>query len=140
MNIIPWTRPAPRECSIPKATEWAWDFEKLEFKTHGGKLYRVFENEAIKIWVWKIFKTIRLEEVVYGPHYGSDFMSLIGSGYTPGFVKSEAERMAREAVMAKLSDYIVDMKDFDVRFHGATLEVRFTLVTIYSEEAMTFAL
>lgn len=61
-SIIPWTLPVNVETSttIPRAEEWAWDFDNYEFAFNSaGQMYKVYEDEAIKVWIWKLFKTWR---------------------------------------------------------------------------------
>lgn len=138
-SIFPFTDPQEIETTfndVPVAKEWAWDFDREEFKTLNGKMYMVKEDEAIKIWLWKLFHTPRFRSLLYDWDYGHELEELIGRGYTDGFTESEAERYIKEAVEYNLADYITDIEDFEVRFEGEMLTTQFKAVTIYGEVEM----
>lgn len=116
---------------LPTAEEYAWDFEKQEFKFKDGKFYKVTEKEAIKIWLWKLFQTPRFRYRVYNGDYGEELRTLIGRGYTQGLVYSEARRYVMEAIEYNLSGYVTDIKNFEVKFNDGVLTVRFQAITPY---------
>ena len=124
------------DSSIPLAQEWAWDFDEHEFKTKGGRMYLVEEDEAIKIWLWKLFNTARFRYLVFDWDYGHELEELIGQGYTEGYLESEAERYVREAIEYNLEDYITDIREVGLDFRDGTLRIEFTADTIYGEVGM----
>ncbi|OHW61374.1 hypothetical protein EUAN_22240 [Andreesenia angusta] len=135
MSIFPFTDPVElvdEVKELPMAREWAWDFEKLDFKTKNGKMYKVEGNEAVKIWIWKLLNTQRYRYMIFSWDYGHEMEDLIGK-YTRGFTESEAERLVKEAVESNLSDYVLEMKDFDIQLVEDTLSVAFTAITPYGE-------
>lgn len=135
-SIIPWTLPVNLETTttIPRAEEWAWVFDNYEFKFNkAGQMYKVYENEAIKVWIWKLFKTWQWHEIVHTNAYGSDLWSLIGEGFTRGFTESEARRMAREALERNLSRYITHIGTIDVRLEHGKLHLKIPITTIYNK-------
>lgn len=135
MSIFPFTDPVElvdEVKELPMAREWAWDFEKLDFKTKNGKMYQVEGNEAVKIWIWKLLNTQRYRYMIFSWDYGHEMEDLIGK-YTQGFTESEAERLVKEAVESNLKDYVLEMKDFDIQLVEDTLSVAFTAVTPYGE-------
>lgn len=140
-NIIPWTTPVnvERVTTLPKASEWAWDFENYEFaRNDAGQFYKVYDNEAIKIWIWKIFKTWQEHEIIHTPAYGSDLWSLIGQGFSRGFTESEARRIAREALENSLGGYIRAIGTIDVKMIGSRLHLKIPITTIYDNREEVF--
>lgn len=136
-SIIPWTLPVNVETSttIPRAEEWAWDFDNYEFAFNSaGQMYKVYENEAIKVWIWKLFKTWQNHEILHTPAYGSDIWSLIGKGFSKGFTESEARRIAREALERNLSTYIRSVGTIEVQKVRGKMMLRIPVTTIYSKK------
>ncbi|HOA81782.1 MAG TPA: DUF2634 domain-containing protein, partial [Defluviitaleaceae bacterium] len=117
----------------PMAREWAWDFEKMDFKLKDGKMYQVEGKEAVKIWLWKLFMTARYRQVIFDWDYGHELENLIGQGYTQGYLNSEAERYVREAIEYNLKDYVTDVRNVNVSFDEGTLTIEFTAITPYGE-------
>lgn len=135
-NIIPWTLPVNVEpvTTQPRAEEWAWDFDNYEFATDStGQMYKVYKNEAVKVWIWKIFKTWQEHEIIHTPAYGSDLWSLIGQGFSKGFTESEARRIAREALENNLSEYIRSIGTIDVELVKGRLKLTIPITTIYDD-------
>lgn len=136
-SIIPWTLPVNVETSttIPRAEEWAWDFDNYEFAFNSaGQMYKVYEDEAIKVWIWKLFKTWQNHEILHTPAYGSDIWSLIGKGFSKGFTESEALRIAREALERNLSTYIRSVGTIEVQNVRGKMMLRIPVTTIYSKK------
>lgn len=131
--IDPQEIPIETEQELPLAKEWAWDFERLDFKTKDGKMYLVEGKEAVKIWIWKLFMTTRYREIIFDWDYGSELEDLIGQGYTQGYLNSEAERYVREAIEYNLKDYVTDVRNVNVTFNEGTLTIEFTAITPYGE-------
>lgn len=121
---------------LPMAKEWAWDFEKNEFKTRNGKMYLVEGNEAIKIWIWKLFQTPRYRCLIYSWNYGHEFEDLIGRTYTQEFLNAEAKRCVEEAVEYNLKEYVTDIRNINIDFDDNILKIDFTVVTPYGEVEM----
>lgn len=119
----------PKELRL--AEEWAWDYETQSFKFEKGKFYKVYKNEAIKIWLWKLFQTQRFLYKVYNGDYGEELTTLIGRGYTQGLVYSEAKRFVEEAIYYNLHDYVEKITNFKVEFDNGNLIVSFTAITPY---------
>lgn len=135
-DIIPFTTPVSvqRVTELPIASEWAWDFENYDFaRNSAGQMYKVYENEALKVWIWKLFKTWQEHEIIHTPHYGSDLWSLIGKGYSKGFTEAEARRIARETLETNLGSYIKSIGSIDVQLVRGTLKLTITITTIYDE-------
>lgn len=137
-SIFPFIDPVEidldEDSEVPLAQEWAWDFKELDFKTRNGRMYLVEENEAIKIWLWKLFNTVRFRYLIFDWDYGHELENLIGQGYTEGYLNSEAERYVREAIEYNLEDYITDIREVEVIFDKGNLKIEFVVETIYGGE------
>lgn len=123
------------ETELPIAREWAWDFEKLDFKTKDGKMYQVEGKEAIKIWLWKIFQTPRYRYLIYSWDYGHELESLIGQG-SQSYIKAEAERLIKEAIWPTLNGYVEDIKKLEIDLVNDVLDISFIAITPYGEVEM----
>ncbi len=121
------------ESEVPLAKEYAWDFARNDFKYKNGRMYFVEGNEAIKIWLWKLFKTNRFRKLIYSWDYGNELEELIGQGFTQGYLNSEAERYVREAIEYNLDRYVTDISDMEISFTDSTLDISCTVITIYGE-------
>ena len=124
---------------IPRAEEWAWDFDLRDFKTKSGRMYKVYDDEAIKIWIWKLFLTERYQWIIHSAIYGGEHHTLIGRGYTASYINSLAEQMTRDAIELNLGKYIKDIQPINgltplVYFKRGTLYITFYADTIYNKE------
>lgn len=133
VEIPPELEEADAEDELPMAREYAWDFEKMDFKYKNGKMYLVEGNDAIEIWLWKLFKTHRFRDLIFSWDYGNELEELVGKGYTPGLLNSEAERYVREAIEYNLPGYVIDVENMEVLFIDDTLSVTATAITPYGE-------
>ena len=142
MSILPEKNPSSTtqlNAEPARAEEWAWDFDAREFKTKAGKMFKVYDDEAIKIWLWKLFLTERFEWLVHTERYGAEHHTLIGQGYSAPYINALAEQMTREAIEKNLSQYIKEIRPVDtetpmVFFYGGTLYITFYADTIYNRE------
>ncbi len=135
-SIFPFIDPQEmeiEETEPPMAREWAWDFEKMDFKLKDGEMYQVEGKEAVKIWLWKLFQTPRYRYLIFNWDYGHELEDLIGLGYTQGYLNSEAERYVREVIEYNLSDYVTDVRNVEVNFSDGALTIEFVAITIYGE-------
>lgn len=118
---------------VPLADEYAYDMDTAQFKLRNGRMYKVYENEALKIKLWKLFMTERYRWVVFPWEYGQELETLIGKAYTQGYINSEAERYIKEAVERALGAYIKRLDNFSISFEEGTLTVFFEAITIYGK-------
>lgn len=138
MEIFPFIEATEEEIELvelPMAKEYAWDFEKQDFRYKNGKMFFVEGKEAIKVWLWKLLKTERFREVIFSWDYGSELHELIGQGYSKELTSSEAERYVKEAIEYNLSDYVTGISNFTVNFNNSErlLSISFTAETPYGE-------
>lgn len=116
---------------IPRCKEYDYNMDLQQFKHKDGKMYFVYDNEALKIKIWKLFMSQRFRWAIFPNVYGNELETLMGQAYTQGYVNAEAERFVREAIKRNLSDYIIKLEDFEVFFNDGTLDVKFRVVSIY---------
>lgn len=133
MEIPPELEETDAEDELPMAKEYAWDFEEMDFKYKNGKMYLVEGNDAVEIWLWKLFKTYRFRDLVFSWDYGNELEELVGKGYTPGLLNSEAKRYVIEAIEYNLPGYVVDVENMEVIFTDDTLSITATAITPYGE-------
>ena len=117
------------QMSTPK--EYAWDFEKNEFKLKDGKFQIVEGTEALKIWIWKALKTSRSKYPIYSDTYGHEFEKLVGKGLSKSLAESEAKRLTLECL--KENEHILSIKNFEISKSNDILNITFTAVTDFGE-------
>ncbi|AGF54548.1 MULTISPECIES: DUF2634 domain-containing protein [Clostridium] len=114
-----------KEVTMPK--EYAWDFDKNDFKLKDGKFQIVEGIEALKIWVWKALKTSRATYPIYSSTYGQEIEKLVGNGLSKSLIESEAKRLTLECL--KENEHILSIKNFKVSKEKDLLNISFTAVT-----------
>lgn len=119
------------ENDLPIYSEIAWDFKENVPIVENGEFKKVYENEAIKVWVIKALLVPRYNYPIYSFYYGSELMDLIGKAYSKSLTKTEAKRFIEEALL--INPYITDVKVTDVSFKGDKLTVNVNIDTIYGQ-------
>lgn len=120
------------EEELPVFREYAYDFEHNCLKTDAdGKTIIVEENEALKIWIYKILMTARYRYVTYTDDYGSELDELTGVGLSFDIITSEIQRMITEALI--YSPYITAIKDFNFEKLSSGIKAKFTVSSIYDD-------
>ncbi|AQR93503.1 DUF2634 domain-containing protein [Clostridium saccharoperbutylacetonicum] len=114
-----------KEVTMPK--EYAWDFDKNDFKLKDGKFQIVEGIEALKIWIWKSLKTSRATYPIYSSTYGQEIEKLVGKGLSKSLIESEAKRLTLECL--KENEHILNIKNFKVSKEKDLLNISFTAVT-----------
>lgn len=139
MNLFPElniVREDMSEAELPVYQEWAYDFEKNEFKKKDGKYYKVQKNEALQIWIYKAMRTARYRYTAHSRKYGNELDEVIGLSQDRGILESEIERYIQEALL--VNPYITDVFDFEfeygVEVNGRKRNVvSFTVSTVYGD-------
>ena len=117
---------------LPMYREWAFDFDKKEFKVKHGKYYLVEGNEAIKVWIYKALKTERYIFVAYTKNYGSEISILIGTVEDEDILFSEISRYIEESLL--VNPYIISVGDFIFsHISGGKIVTKFSVKTVYGE-------
>ncbi|OOM71098.1 hypothetical protein CLPUN_50900 [Clostridium puniceum] len=124
-NVVASFPEEEAEVSIPK--EYAWDFEKNDFKLKDGKFQIVEGTEALKIWIWKALKTSKAIYPIYSDSYGQELESLVGKGISKSLAESEAERLTLECL--KENEHILSISNFKADKSKDTLKITFTAIT-----------
>jgi len=124
-NIVASFSAQETEITIPK--EYAWDFQKNDFKLKDGKFQIVEGTEALKIWIWKALKTSRLTYLIYSDNYGQELEKLIGKGLSKSLAESEAKRLTLECL--KENEHILSIKNLKIDKSNNFLSITFTAVT-----------
>ncbi len=131
MGVFPFTSfqaEAVREKPLPLFTEMAYDFENNCLLKRAGKYYRVYRDEAIKIWIWKAIKTERYAWQAYTHAYGDEIGNLIGKTTNRSVFESEAKRYITECLM--VNPYIQELNNFQFA-HGDRTVIAFDVTTVY---------
>ncbi len=109
--------------------EFAFDFEKNDFKLRDGKQYLVYGNEALEIWIHKSFKTERFKFLAYSKDFGSELENLIGTSLNIEEKKSEVKRLITECLM--VNPYIKSVDSIEMVTEDSFLKADITLTSIY---------
>lgn len=134
MNLFPELTVAKilDEKRLPMYREWAFDFDKKEFKVKHGKYYLVEGNEAIKVWIYKALKTERYIFVAYTKNYGNEISTLIGTVEDEDILFSEISRYIEESLL--VNPYIISVGDFIFsHISGGKIVTKFSVKTVYGE-------
>lgn len=109
-----------------RISEYCIDFEN---KTISSK--KLEDNEAIKIWIYKVLRTNRYHHVIYSWDFGQELESLIGNGYQEGYINSEAKRYIIEAL--SVHPKIKRCYNFEFEFKRDVLKIKFNVGTVFGE-------
>lgn len=134
MNLFPELTVAKisDEKRLPMYREWAFDFDKKEFRVKHGKYYLVEGNEAIKVWIYKALKTERYIFVTYTKNYGNEISTLIGTVEDEDILFSEISRYIEESLL--VNPYIISVGDFTFsHISGGKIVTKFSVKTVYGE-------
>lgn len=91
----------------------------------------VYENEALKVWVYRALKIDRFSHLMYSWDFGNEVMALVNQGYTRQLTQVEVKRYIEEALY--VHPYIKDVHIDNIDFQDSTLEVSLTITSIYGE-------
>jgi hypothetical protein len=132
MNLFPELTVAnlSDEKRLPMYREWAFDFEKGEFKIKNGKYYLIEGIEALKIWIYKALRTDRYIFNAYSGNYGSEIYLLIGLVEDEDILYSELSRYIEEALL--VNPYIISVEDFSFsHLKPDKISIKFSVGTVY---------
>lgn len=110
-----------------------FDFKAGEFKLNNGSPVILTGADALRLWIEKTIRTqFRRYSIYNGKNYGANIEDLtIGKTYGFDFVESELRREFETALLRH--DDINSLSNFSVLRMGTTLDVSFTLSTVYGE-------
>lgn len=110
-----------------------FDFKVGEFKMKNGNPVVLTGIDALKLWIQKCIRTqLNLYSIYKGRQYGTNIEDLvIGKSYGIDFVESELRREIETALLQ--NEDIQSMSSFSVKRAGSTLNISFTLITVYGK-------
>ena len=91
----------------------------------------VYENEALKVWVYRALKIDRFSHLMYSWDFGNEVMTLVNQGYTYQLTRVEVKRYIEEALY--VHPYIKDVQIDYIDFSNSALKVNLTITSIYGE-------
>lgn len=132
--------PAPENAGstvpeLPTFTEYAWDFDHDCFKRDSaGNHITVTENEALKVWVYKLLKTPRYRYLAYYDDYGLILEDYIGKTPNDAVEASNLFAEIKKAIM--VNPYIKDVMNTGMDPHDKTVQIAMEITTIYGKFAI----
>ncbi len=121
---------------MPLFKEYAFDFDKRQFKTKDGRHYLVEGNEAIKIWIQKAFLTERYKYGAYSDDYGSELNSIIGLNIDRAVKEIEIRRYIAETLL--VNPYILSVDNIKLDLKASKLLIDMEINTIYGKGAVSW--
>lgn len=99
---------------------WKVDFEKNRITE------KIDGIESLKQAIYFILNTVRYENIIFSFNYGNELSNIIGHDFE--FIKSEAERYVKEAILA--DSRFKEILDFDIQRSGVdSCSMYFKVVT-----------
>lgn len=129
--VFPFTTYEAYETAVdelPLYKEVAYDIETNSLQRKAGRIYFVYKDDAIKIWIYKALKVKRYAYTAYTHNYGNEIENVVGKTTDKGIFESEMERYITECLI--VNPYIQELNNF-VFTHGEYTRVRFDVTTIY---------
>lgn len=143
MGVFPFTAytvSKEKDTTLPVFKEMAYDFKNNCLLRYAGKIYQVYKDEAIKIWIYKALKVKRFAYAAYTHAYGNEVEKIIGKTTDRGIFESEFKRYVTECLMTNPYIQEVGNVSFDYRdkitatFEVTTIYGRFTYESeVYNE-------
>ena len=121
--------------TIDTYMEYAWDFQNDCFIYEDGKHKIVTENEALKVWIYKVLKTERWRYRAYDNAYGIELEQFIGAYTNNKDSSTELEQYIKEALI--INPYIKSIDDISASIDCDELSYDISLTTIYSPMIVT---
>ena len=130
MGVFPFTSYASSGTAdeLPLFMEMAYDYEKNCLLKKSGKTYKVYKDEAIKIWIYKALKVKRFVYSSYTHAYGNEIENIIGNTSDKGIFESEVKRYITECLM--VNPYIQEVNNFSFEYDEKII-ITFDVTTIY---------
>lgn len=115
--------------------EYAWDFDHNCFRKDArGKPYIVTQNEAIKVWLYKLMKTERYRYIAYYDDYGLELEKYMGKTSNDGASASAVYADIKQAVV--VNPYILSVTNVLFKTEGKVLTIKMEYETIYGKDTM----
>lgn len=117
---------------LPRFSEYAYDFDKNNFKYKNGRHYLVYDNEALKIWIYKTLKTRRNYYIAYTSDFGNEIHNLIGSTVSNAVKKEELKRYIIECLM--VNPYIKSISNIVIKKEEDVYIIDIFISSIYADK------
>ena len=110
-----------------------FDFKAGEVRMKNGNPVVLTGIDALKLWIQKCIRTQLNRYSIYkGRQYGANVEDLVfGKSYNFDFAESELRREIETALLQ--NEDIQSMSSFSVKRAGSTLDISFTLITVYGK-------
>lgn len=117
---------------LEELCEYAFDFENnCLMKNEAGQNYYVYQNEALKIWIYKALMTARYRHLAYTDDFGNEMFDLISESINQDVLLLELKRFITEALM--YNEYIRELNSFEFEINGSEVKVTFTVISVYGD-------
>ena len=116
---------------LPLLKDFAIDFKTGSPIIENNTFKVVYENEALKVWVYRALKIDRFSHLMYSWDFGNEVMTLVNQGYTYQLTRVEVKRFIEEALY--VHPYIKDVHIDYIDFSNSALKVNLTITSIYGE-------
>lgn len=120
--------------ALPRYTEYAWDFENDKFIFEDGRHKIVYDNDAMKIWVYKTLKTERDRYLAYDSYYGLELEQFIGQGNRAS-VHTKLEGYIREGLL--VNPYILSIDQITYTSDMDLIVITVNLTSVYGSFSVT---
>ena len=101
----------------------------VDFKDGTISRKKVFENDALKIWIYKALKTVRYSSLIYSWDFGSSLFELIGKGYSLDYLQMEVERFVVDVL--SVNENIINVYNFNIQLKGDILHICFDVKSVF---------
>lgn len=120
---------------LPTLTEYAFDFELLDFKLdENGQMYTVERNEALKVWLYFALLTERYKYRANSSDYGTEIDRMMGLNVSNGIKRAELERTIKEAIL--ICPYVKSIKSLTVENNDGLVTVEVEVESVYNKEGV----
>lgn len=113
----------------------AWDTVNDMPVFRNGEPVIVAGQEAVRSWAYRALKTRRYAQTQNSWDYGNDMYLLIGQPWQKETKIAEAKRYVEECLSQ--NPYITGISDFTADFYEDTVNISFTLETVYGNSYMS---
>ena len=125
-----------RSPALPLLQEWAFDFERMQFKVDASGLpFLVQRNEALKVWLFWAVTTERKRWRANSRGYGAEIERMIGMPVTTAIKSSELKRSIREAV--EQCAYVKRVNRIDATLEDGVVVVSVDVCSVYDNEVVS---
>lgn len=120
--------------TLPELIEYAWDFDHDCFIFENGRQKVVYENEALKVWIYKTLRTERSRYRAYPDEYACELEQYVGKRANNAATAAEIETAVLDALV--INPYIRSVDSITVTERAADrLEFKIILTSVYGQMA-----